>query len=270
MHQSPPATTPRFEDITETTGVPLSPEGAQMLYTRYSVATALAHGKRVLELGCAAGQGLGLLARSARSVIGGDYSAPLLRSARAHYDGRFPLVRLTAGDLPFRTSSFDLVLCFETSYYLRDVPAAVSEITRVLSTGGAVLFVNANPERPDFIRSPHSVRYHTADELGGMLRAHGLTVAAHGAFPVHSGAGIGARVAARLLLWARRLLALLNLVPRTLRGRAALKSLLYGTLRTVPAELPPRFAPEAPLVPLLPGPAPGFKVIYVQGERSSG
>src|SRR5439155_14567472 len=39
-----------FEDVTETTGTPVSPEGASMMYTRYWVAAQLGRRKRVLEL----------------------------------------------------------------------------------------------------------------------------------------------------------------------------------------------------------------------------
>src|SRR5262245_32641103 len=77
--------TPAFENVTETTGIPLTPEAAEMMYTRYHAAAQAAESKRVLELGCGAGQGFGLLSRSARFLVGGDYSLPLLRDARRHY-----------------------------------------------------------------------------------------------------------------------------------------------------------------------------------------
>src|SRR5437899_2692512 len=102
LSTEPRAAAPPFEDVTETTGVPVTGEGARMIYTRYTVAATLAVGRRTLELGCGGGSGLGLVGASARSLMGGDISAPLLHTVRSHYGHRFPLVRLSAEALPFR------------------------------------------------------------------------------------------------------------------------------------------------------------------------
>ncbi|HWP36933.1 MAG TPA: class I SAM-dependent methyltransferase [Gemmatimonadales bacterium] len=259
---------PRFEDITETTGIPLSPEGASMMYTRYAMAAELAAGKRVLELGCGSGQGFGLMAAGGARIVGGDYSHALLKSGRRYYGNRFPFVRLSGDALPFRDATFDVVLCFEASYYVPDMTRGFAEIARVLAPGGTVLFVNANPERPDFITSPHATYYHTADEFRAALEALGLRVTVEGAFPVDPPAtGFVGRAKAQALALARRILEASGLVPQTLRGRARLKRIVYGSLVQVPAELPPHFAPVAPRVLLGSGPVREFKVIYVRGDR---
>lgn len=268
-HQDTPA--PRFEDVTETGGIPVTGEAADMIYTRYHVAACAAAGRRVLELGCAAGHGLGLLARRAASVIGADYSPALLAQARPRFAGRVPLVRLTAESLPFPDASFDLVLCFEASYYVPDMDRAFREIARVLASGGEVLFVNANPERPDFIASPFSVHYHTADEFRAALDASGLQARVEGAFPVEAAAAGGrTRLLGIAVSAVRRILGALGLVPRTLRGRARFKRLVFGRLRELPAELPEGFAQVAPRQVVGPGPVRGFKVLYVSGARSEG
>lgn len=262
---------PRFEDLTETTGIPISREGADMIYTRYRVASRLAAGRRVLEVGCGAGQGLGLVGSAAEAVIGGDYSLALLRSGRAHYGSRFPLVCLSAERLPFASATFDTVLCFEASYYVPDMALAFREIVRVLRGAGTVLFVNANPERPDFITSPHSTHYHTADECRSALSALGLKVQVEGAFPVDAtGSGTRSRALSVARSAARRVLEGLHLVPRTLRGRARLKRLIYGRLREVPAELAEGFGEEAARTPVTPGPVTGFKVLYVTARKTAG
>jgi ubiquinone/menaquinone biosynthesis C-methylase UbiE len=260
--------TTRYEDITETTGMPVTDEAADMLATRYSVAADIAVGARVLELGCAAGQGLGLIAARARFTVGGDYSAALLASARRHYATRIPFVQLSAEALPFSNQSFDVVLFFEATYYVPDMEKAFSEIARVLAPAGTVMFVNANPERPDFIRSPHSTHYHTADEFRRSLSARGFDVATEGAFPVAEAASGASRARARALRIVRQALEALHLVPRTLKGRARLKRLLYGKLRSVPPELGPGFATVSARTPVGGhGLAPsGFKVLYVTGR----
>jgi SAM-dependent methyltransferase len=259
-------TVPRFEEVTETTGTPVSAEGASMLYMRYHVGAELARGKRVLDVACGSGQGLGLVGRSAAQLVAGDISAELLRPAQAHYGGRVPLVQLSAESLPFADGAFDVVLCFEASYYVPRMDLAFREIARVVAPGGTAAFVNANPERPDFIRSPHSVQYHTADQFRAALEGVGLMVTVEGAFPL-SGGGRGGR-GARAVFLARRALEALGLVPKTLRGRSRLKRIVYGKLREIPAEVPDGFGQLAPRVPLLPGPVTGYKVIYVTGRKA--
>jgi SAM-dependent methyltransferase len=238
-----------------------------MIYTRYLLAAEQAGGRRVLEIGCGSGQGFGLVSARARSLVGGDHSLALLRAARAHYRHRVPLVRLSAEQLPFRATSFDLVLFFEASYYVPNMDLAFDEIGRILSPGGAVWFVNANPQRPDFIRSPYSVHYHTADELREALRRRGLRVAAEGAYRLGPAtAGLAALIGYAALRVARRLVTVLRLVPGTLRGRSWLKRMVYGrSLKVLPPELPVGFAPVEPRDSLEPGPVRHYKVIYVSG-----
>lgn len=258
------ATAPTFEALTETTGTPVSPEGASMLYTRYAHAASLAAGRRVLELGCGSGQGLGLLRAAGRFCVGADLDRALLQRARAHYGGGIPLVRMTAEALPFRDSSFDLVLFFEALYYVPDAGRSLDELARVTAPGGTLVIVNANPERPDFIRSPHSTHYHTGAELVRELEGRGLSVTLEGAFPVSADRS----AASRLISTVRRFLEAAGLVPRTLRGRAALKRLVYGRLPVLPAEIEPGFAEPAPRIPLEPGAARGYKVLYTTARRT--
>jgi SAM-dependent methyltransferase len=258
----------RYENVTEAAGVPVSSEGASMIATRYEWAARLTPGCRVLEIGCGAGVGLGRLAAGARYTCGIDVSAALLRSARAHYGGRVSLVRSSADDLPFAAASFDVVVFFESTYYVADTERAFRETARVLTPGGVALFASANPERPDFVRSPHSVSYHSADQFRAALEALGFRVTVEGAFPVEIGeAGLGHRLGGAALRLARRTLERLRLVPRTLRGRAWLKRLVHGKLTPVPAELLTGFAGEAARHVVAAGPARGFKVLYVTAKQ---
>jgi SAM-dependent methyltransferase len=254
----------RFDELTETTGTPVTAEAARMMYTRYAVGAGLSEGRRVLEVGCGGGNGLGLLGASAASLVGGDCSAALLAAAKAHYRTRIPLVRLSADRLPFRRSAFDVVLCFEASYYLPDMDAAFAEIARVLAPGGMVMFVSANPERTDFIPSPYSTRYHRADEYRALLVARQFDVTVEGAFPVDPPGGGGRERVAGI---ARRTLQALGLVPSTLRGRARLKRLVLRGLTALPAELPPGFSSIEPRDIHHSGPLRRFKVLYVTAVK---
>lgn len=254
-----------YELVSETAGTEVTAEGARMVYARYAHAAELADGKRVLEVACGSGQGLGLIGSRAKFLVGGDINPALLRAGKGHYGARYPLVRMTADRLPFRAAAFDLVTCFEASYYFPSLEPVLDEITRVLRPGGEVLFVNANPDRPDFIRSPYSVHYHSAPEFHRALSARGYTVTVEGAFPESTDQG---RVGARVRRFLRILLERLHLVPRTLKGRALLKRLVNRQLLRLPAEIPPGYASPIETTRLNgDSPAPGWKVIYVRGIR---
>lgn len=260
----------RYEDVTWTTGIPISVENASQIYSRYRLAADCAVGQRVLELGCGAGQGFGLISSKAVSLVGADYSTALLRSAQRHYGARVPLVRLSAESLPFEDRSFDLVLFFEATYYVPDMERAFDEIARVLAPDGQVLFSNHNPEQPGFIRSPHSHHYHSADEFRAALEHRRFHVVIEGVFPVSvTERGLRERATAAILNLAGSVLTTLHLVPRTLRGRARLKRLVYGKLRDVPPELLDGFAAVVRTDTINVGPVSGYRAFYVHGRRSA-
>ena len=254
-----------YDLISEIGGTPITNEAASMVYTRYAVAAELARGRRTLEIGCASGIGLALMLNGAKLVVGGDVHLPMLQTARANYGTRVPFAQFSAIDIPFRERSFDFVLFMEATYYVRDFNRALDEIGRVLDSDGVLLFVNANPERRDFIRSPHSEHYHSAREFRELLENRGYHVETAGAFTVTAGSepGTGKRLVGRALLVARRAAEALHLVPATLRGRARIKRLLFGKLRTLPRQLSHDFAPREALTHLGADPASNQKVIYV-------
>jgi SAM-dependent methyltransferase len=259
-----------YDLITEIGGTPITDEAASMVYTRYAVAADLAAGRRALEIGCASGIGLGLTLDRAAFVAGGDVHLPMLQTARSHYGTRIPFAQFSATEIPFRDGSFDFVFFMEATYYVREFSRALDEIGRVLTSDGVLLFVNANPERPDFIRSPHSEHYHTASEFRQLLEARGYQVETSAGFAMMSGGapGVAHRILGKAVRVTRQAAEGLHLVPRTLRGRARIKRLLFGKLRPMPRELPPAFAAREPLTPLGMAPARDHKVIYVVARKN--
>ena len=63
-----------FEDVTELAGMPISQEQLYRMFNRYHWTAAQSKDADVLEVACGAGQGVGYVGRSARSVIAGDIS----------------------------------------------------------------------------------------------------------------------------------------------------------------------------------------------------
>ena len=91
-----------YTSVTELPGSRATREQHARLYHRYQTAGQYIAGKRVLEVACGAGLGLGYLARRANAVIGGDYTESLLRTAQSHYQKRILLVLFDAHHLPLR------------------------------------------------------------------------------------------------------------------------------------------------------------------------
>ena len=250
--------------VTEQLGQPASRIQLEMLEARYAWAAEQAREKDVLEAGCGAGLGLPVLGRVARSVQAGDVDADNLRAAQVACAGHanIALRAFHAGDLPFPSESFDLVLLFEAIYYVPDVRRFLEEARRVLQPGGTLLIVTVNPEWDGFNPSPLKTRYWSAADLIALLREKGFAAQVQGAFPE----------TARWNTWAiglvRRAAVALNLIPRTMRGKALLKRIFYGRLKAVPP-----LAGHSSLCPRLeeldPAGSRHHRVLYATGHKTA-
>ncbi len=250
-----------YADVTETVGTNVTREAIDMLRTRYEYAASFCLGRDVLEVACGAAPGLGLLLKTARRVIGGDYTDALLRLGRGHYRDRVPLVRLDAHALPFSDRSFDVVLLYEALYYLAEPQRFVREARRLLRPGGVLVICSANPDRLDFTPSPQNTRYLRAQDLLDMMGSNGFAAEVSGAFPVQQGSR------SALLAAIKRVATALHLIPRSIKGRQWLKRIFLGPLIPFPAELRDDMGTFHPPVPLEPTqPTSGFKVLYAVGR----
>lgn len=253
-----------FTTVTETLRTQITREAAAMMYGRYRWARDYAARRRVLEVACGSGQGLGLLAEVAQSVVAGDCTAALVEQAQLKFGDRATVMQLDAHELPLPDGSCDVVLLFEAIYYLADPGRFLHECRRVLSADGVVLICSANPERPDFNPSPFSQRYFSACELAQLLSQHGFSPRVWGAFPVAT-----RTLRDVVLLGLRKLAVKLHLMPKKMGGKALLKRLFYGSLVEVD-EVREGMAPREPFVELSPTDAcHNFKVIYAAGARDA-
>jgi len=254
-----------YSGVTEVAGTRVTREALSMLYTRYAFGATFAEGHDVLEVACGGGPGLGYLAKRARRVIGGDYTAPLLARADRHYQGEIPLLRLDAQALPFRSGSFGAVLLYEALYYLPEPDRFVAEAARVLGRPGCLVISTVNPEWSDFNPSPLSTRYFSSHELASLLSEYGFLTEIFGAFPA-----INASAKERAVSAVRRAAIRLHLVPSTMKGKERLKRLFLGRLVAFPLEVTEAMAPYCPPARLRTNAAPlrDFKVLFAVGRRS--
>ncbi len=71
-----------FLSVTELAGDEVTQEQVDRLCNRYYWAGTYCEGKDVLEAACGTGQGLGYLAKRAKSLSAGDYTADILKIAK--------------------------------------------------------------------------------------------------------------------------------------------------------------------------------------------
>ncbi len=249
-----------FTTVTETWGLPASPEQFAMAYCRYKVAGDISEGKEVLEIGCGTGMGLAYLKQRAARVVGGDITTALVDEARRRVPD-VEVVQLDAQRLPFDDASFDVVLMLEMIYYVPDLDRAFSECRRVLRSTGRLLVCLPNRDRPDFNSSPFSMHYPNVPELANLFERHSFKPQVSGGFPVEP-----VSVRDRLVQPLRHVAIRLHLIPRSMHAKAVLKRLLYGRLPRLDA-IRDRMAEFPPLVKLDGhGGTDRFKNLYAIGE----
>ncbi len=239
-------------------GLKATSDQLAMLYTRYANAAKFCDGKDVLEVGCGAGQGLGYLAKKARKVIGGDYTENLITEARRYYRERIPLLRLDGHALPFRDSTFDVVILYEAIYYLAQPERFLDECHRALREKGTLVICSVNKEWSGFNPSPCRTHYFSVSELSNLLRTHHFDAQFLGAFSVTSRA-----TQEKIVSWVKRWAVRLHLIPKTMKRKVFLKRLFFGPLIRVPSEVYDGLAEYCSPLPLSDDAAvPGVKVLF--------
>ena len=223
---------PDFSKITERAGDPATHGQIADMFHRYRWASEFCDKSRVLEVACGTGQGLGMLAAVAESVVGCDVDAAGIEAARATYSDQIPLYASTAEQLPAKDGSVEVVLMFEAIYYLPNVDAFLRECRRVLVPTGRLLLSSTNKDLIDFVPCSLSHTYYGAADFVDLLSSHGFSCKL---------AGYSRTVALpyrhRLMLPVKALANRLDLLPKTMRGKALLRRGLFGRLPRMPCDL---------------------------------
>jgi ubiquinone/menaquinone biosynthesis C-methylase UbiE len=143
-----------------------------------------------LDLGCGAGHLTFSIAPYVRSVTAFDPSDDMLatvaQEARARRIGNICTRRGIAENLPFADQSFELVCTRYSAHHWANLPRALSEMRRVLSSTGRLIIIDVfAPELPlldthlqtlELLRDPSHVRNYSITEWRTQLARAGFQV----------------------------------------------------------------------------------------------
>src|SRR3989338_8250784 len=236
-----------YVNVTELPGCNAHKEQIERLFQRYHLALEYCKDKDVLEVACGGGIGLGYIAKYARKVVGGDIDEKVLEFARRQYENRhnIELKVLDAQQLPFDDKSFDVVILYESIYYLPSPDRFIKEAHRILRGNGNLLICTVNKDWSDFNPSPHSQKYFSVPELFTLLSENGFEVKIFGGFPAYSDS-----FKDKLVSIIKRIAVKLHLMPKTMKGKEKLKRMFFGRLKQLPPEIYNGIADYIPPTPI--------------------
>lgn len=160
---------------------PFSYATLQSHIQRYNFASSFVGGGKVLDIACGSGFGTSFLKTSgADYVLGGDISPEAIKCSKENYkDNKTEFLFLDGTRLPFRNSSLDVVVSFETLEHIPEYELFISELHRILKKGGKLVLSTPNKEvfSPGFkqpLRAHHTKEF-KANELKSLLLNHRFT-----------------------------------------------------------------------------------------------
>tara|TARA_B100000886_G_scaffold190530_1_gene131117 strand:+ start:15566 stop:16342 length:777 start_codon:yes stop_codon:yes gene_type:complete len=221
-----------YYDVTEMAGTKVSKEQVERMCRRYYWAKKYCIDKDVLEVACGSGQGLGYLQKFSKSIEGGDYSNKILKTPIKYYGDRISIKQFDAHKLPFEDKSKDVIIIFESIYYLKSFQTFINECKRVLRKEGIILISTANKDLYDFNPSPYTYNYYGVIELQQIFKRNNFVTKFFGDVSTKN---ISFRQ--KFLRPVKKIAVKLNIVPRSMIGKKILKKLVFGNLVNLPYEI---------------------------------
>ena len=142
---------------------------------RYVYALPFVGGKKVLDIACGTGFGIGLLQTKAAFVTGVDVDPNAAKDAVKECGDNAAVLLGNGLDLPFADQTFDVITSFETLEHLHERTAFLAELHRLLRLDGVLLLSTPNAvyTRPVNGRpsNPFHIHEYTPDELKDEMQA---------------------------------------------------------------------------------------------------
>jgi len=119
----------------------------QAAVQRYVFASKFVKNKRFLDIACTIGYGSDLIKKYQPTsfAVGGDYYFDGLVYGKKKFSSEVSFCQLDALHLPFKNSSFDVVISFETLEHLKNLNLFLKEVHRILNDKG--IFVCSTPNK---------------------------------------------------------------------------------------------------------------------------
>jgi ubiquinone/menaquinone biosynthesis C-methylase UbiE len=137
-----------------------------------------------LEVGCGGGVLLDMVLQTVQRACGVDHSPDMVelarqKNAQALAEGRVEIVQGDVGTLAWGENQFTCAAGVEMLYFVDDPLPALTELYRVLKSGGRLVFVTgAQPKSAlsKLLSAPwlRYLRFHSNDALASMLRRAGF------------------------------------------------------------------------------------------------
>ncbi len=153
----------------------------------YKQAAKSARDKTVLDLGCNMGYGSHIISETCKEIIGVDVSQKAISTAKNFYHQKgIDFQTIDGKRLPFKDSTFDLVVSCQVIEHIVNYQDYIHEIKRVLSPEGLVMFTTPNSLlRLDPGMKPWNlfhIREFSASELNTLLKEFFNEVTIYGLF----------------------------------------------------------------------------------------
>jgi len=190
---------------------------------RYSFSYTHSQNKNVLEIGSGPGIGANLLSKNAKSYKGIDVDKNLVEIALKNN----PQINFeTISDKDFflkNHKKFDLIIIYETIYYIEDLKNLFSKIYDVLSSNGMLIICTANKNLLDFNSSIKTYVYPDILDIEVLSRDKFNILSYYGGIALNQ-----VSFRQKILRPLKFLASKLNLIPKDMRGKKFLKKLFFG------------------------------------------
>jgi ubiquinone/menaquinone biosynthesis C-methylase UbiE len=149
---------------------------------RYNFAKKYVERKIVLDIGCGPRSGSFYLAEKAKRIIAIDASKESIEYAKSHFQKENLEYQVMSGtDLKFSDNSFDVVVSLEVLEHIGNYRKYLSEILRVLKSGG--IYVLSTPNiKMSRNPNPAHIKEFSLRELESLLNEYFVNIDLYGQF----------------------------------------------------------------------------------------
>ena len=205
-------------------------------YQMYEFSKNFINNKRVLDIGCSVGRGIGFLSEFSKEVVGLDINEVAVDVARKK-NLKSKNVKIFQGDienLNFEIGKFDTILIFQT-IYLINVNILIKKLKDILNSNGCILIMSINPDRPDFNPAKYSIKYHTIEELYNIFEQNGFSCSVYGS--IHDDLINYRGKMSTIIKMFKVLASKMRIIPKSYKFKKMLKRVFYGPLKKIPDDI---------------------------------